>query len=330
MLKHKAQSASSPARFSGMSTNSLKFKTTKIMKINYNKILSAFLLIMISAVAVSCLEDRGYTDLVDGVGKNNLILSWAGNFGSPNAQVVQVSGAKADFDMAATLSSSEAPKSDYSATVVVNEDVLDDVNADLEPEDQYSLLPDSTYDILESEINFTAGHRDADFTITFYPDKIDKSISYMLPLALTTSNSSIIVSGNLGVAKLAFIGNPYAGQYKSTYTLTRQLDAAGNEAVATFSDVARTLEPVDAKNLFNKYPGFEVFANPTIYHRLSVNANNTVNIQSAAADGAGVAIGPTAGKTSTYDPVTKTFTLYYEYSNASGFYRRFEEVLVKQ
>jgi hypothetical protein len=265
---------------------------------------------------------------VNGVGKDNLILSWTGNFGTANTQVVQVTGAKADYEMSATLSSSKAPTKDYTASVVVDEDIIDDINVGLADADKYFLLPDSTYEIPTTEINFTAGSRDADFTITFYPEKIDKSISYALPLALTTSDESIIVSGNLGVAKLAFIGNPFAGKYLSTYTLYRQTDASGSMATNSYENVERTLEPLDSKNLLNKYPGFEWFGNTTIYHRLSVNANNTVNIQ--ADPDAGVAIGPTAGKTSTYDPATQTFTLYYEYSNASGFFRRFEEVLVKQ
>jgi hypothetical protein len=301
-----------------------------IMKKIVKNIKYMALMLLLTFGAFSCLNDEGYTDLANGVGSNNLILSWAGNFGTTANIIVQAGGTEADYPMSVTLSSSKAPTKDYTVTVVPETDSLAyvaKINAGLPASDRFWVLKDNMFDIESPTVNITKGQRDAPFVITFYPDQIDKSKSWMIPLRLTSSDPSVIVSGNQGVAKLAFIGNIYAGTYKVNYTLEREGNAPQN-----FTNESQVLEPIDSKLLFCKYPGFSFFGNPTIFFKMSVNANNTVNIFSATAgEGAGVSITPLAGQTNIYDPVTKTFTLNYEYYNATPAYRRFTNVImVKQ
>lgn len=288
------------------------------------------LLLLLTFGAFSCLNDEGYTDLANGVGGNNLILSWSGALGTTANTIVQASGTVFEYPMSVTLSSSKAPSQDYTVTVVPETDSLAyiaKINASLPVDDRFWVLRDNMYDITSTTVNITKGERDAPFLITFYPGNIDKSKNWMLPLRLTSGDAGVIVSGNQGVAKLAFIGNIYAGNYKASYTLERP--STPNSVVANES---QALEPIDSKLLFCKYAGYTVFGNPTIFYKMSVNANNTVNIFSATAgEGAGVSITPVAGQPNVYDPVTKTFTLNYEYVNASGLYRRFTNVImVKQ
>src|SRR5687768_7396089 len=210
------------------------------------------LLLLLTFGAFSCLNDEGYTDLANGVGNKNMILSWSGNSGTTANIIVQAGGTKADYPMTVTLSSASAPSKDYTVTVVAETDSLAyiaKINAGLAVDDRFWVLRDDAYDITSPTVNISKGERDAPFLITFYPDKIDKSKNWMIPLRLTSSDPDVVVSGNQGVAKLAFIGNIYAGNYLVSYTLEREGNAPQN-----FVNEAQVLEPIDSKLLFCKYP----------------------------------------------------------------------------
>jgi hypothetical protein len=60
---------------------------------------------------------------------------------------------------------------------------------------------------------------------------------------------------------------------------------------------------------------------------ITVNPDNTVTIASTPDTGVASLI-PLPGKTSTYDPVKKTFELFYQYTNANGTFRVLHDVLV--
>jgi hypothetical protein len=59
---------------------------------------------------------------------------------------------------------------------------------------------------------------------------------------------------------------------------------------------------------------------------ITVNPDNTVTIVSTGNTGV-AALVPLPGKVSTYDPATKTFRLYYQWTNASGTFRVVEDVM---
>ena len=60
---------------------------------------------------------------------------------------------------------------------------------------------------------------------------------------------------------------------------------------------------------------------------VTINPDNTVKIEATGAT-AVPALVPLPGKTSTYDPATKTFNLYYQWTNTNGTFRVAHDVLV--
>ena len=188
----------------------------------------------------------------------------------------------------------------------------------------YLAMPDSLYDFVNETAVIKKGEWSTKFQIIFYPSKIDATQFYNLPIT-TTNDNDIIVSSNFGHIYFHTIANPYAGAYVSNYTLERQGNSPQN-----FTEDPKNLEAVDAEVL-KAFAGYAYFGNSDIKFRFSVNPDNTVKITSDPdAVKAGITIVPTSGTTSTYDPLTKTFHLYYEYVNGSGLYRKFDEILVKK
>jgi predicted thioesterase len=325
MLLHKEISINLQVKYFGMHSKTNVLDTMK----NRIRLLLATLVIPIATglFLTSCLEDKGYTDIVDGINSGNIILSFYGNAGTNGTQSVQLTAGKdtVDYELNISATSSHSVGKDVTVTVSVDETVVAQVNASIENADEkFTLLPDSVYDILSTSVTVPKDTTEASFYVRIYQYKMDKSKSYLLPVKIN-GVEGVLVADNLGTAKLAFIGNVLAGPYTSTYTLVRE----GNSP-QQLSEDPKALEAVDSKTL-KAFAGYAWFGNSNIKFRFSVNSDNTVKITSDPdAVKEGITIGPTSGTTSTYDPQTKTFHLYYEYVNASGLYRRFDEILVKK
>ncbi|WP_165823998.1 BT_3044 domain-containing protein [Pseudochryseolinea flava] len=122
----------------------------------------------------------------------------------------------------------------------------------------------------------------------------------------------------------AIVDNPYSGDYETEGTIVRET-SPGVYATNEYTD-EKALSTIDG-NTCQTFGALGWFNNPTIFFNLTVNEDNTVTIE--AAPDAGVAITPTPGKTSTYDPEAKVFTLYYQYANASGLTRVITETVTR-
>lgn len=325
MFLLKVISINSQVKYFGMYS---KIKVLVIMK-NRIRLLLAMLVTPIAAglFLTSCLEDDGYTDIIDGVNGNNVILSFYGNVGTTSTQSVQLTAGKdtVDYELNISATSSHSINKDVTVTVSIDETVVAQVNASIESADEkFTLLPDSVYDLLSTSITVPKDTTEAPFYVRIYQYKMDKSKNYLLPVKINGTDGAI-VADNLGTAKLAFIGNVLAGPYVSNYTLVRE-----GVDPQELSEDPKNVEAVDSKTL-KALAGYAFFGNSNIKFRFSVNSDNTVTITSDPdAVKAGITIGPTAGKTSTYNTETKTFHLYYEYVNGSGAYRKFDEILVKK
>ncbi|MDJ1467395.1 BT_3987 domain-containing protein [Xanthocytophaga flava] len=212
---------------------------------------------------------------------------------------------KVNKDVAFTIDTPEEALDDYIATDKIN----------------YQMMPDSAYEFVNTTATIKSGETYAEFQVKFHLDKIDFTKDYMLPVT-AVNDAGLPTSSNHGFVYFHVVGNPYAGAYKSTYTLERAESASAN-----YVEDPKVLVAQD-KEVLKQQAGKQPFSNNTgITFLFYVNEDNTVTIESDPE--AAVQITPSS-KTSTYDPATKTFHLYYEYLNTAGNYRRFSETLVKK
>jgi hypothetical protein len=130
------------------------------------------------------------------------------------------------------------------------------------------------------------------------------------------------------------VDNPYSGEYASSGTRwnfnsaadanTSTMPPTGFASASnwTFDTDVTTVDATTCKvHAANDNGGFGTI-------NIKVNADNTVEVIST--DDTGLAnLVPLAGYTSTYDPATKTFTLYYQYTNSTGTHRVLRHYLVR-
>ncbi|GAC1420500.1 MAG: hypothetical protein NVS1B13_07020 [Flavisolibacter sp.] len=102
---------------------------------------------------------------------------------------------------------------------------------------KYLKFPDSIYKLATNQITIKAGTRAVAIPIILYPDKIDPTQNYMLPISITDAQGTTI-SGNFGTIYYHLIGNPLAGTYK--WDFTRWNNPQGTGAPSSLSFVGRT------------------------------------------------------------------------------------------
>lgn len=177
------------------------------------------------------------------------------------------------------------------------------------------LLPDSTYTVPSTSVTIPANQRVASFVVKINPSKINLDHSYVLPVSISDASGQIISSTFKTILYSISVKNIYDGTYTATGTLIRQ----GNPIQNITQDVV--LSTVNGNTSYTQAPFFNQVGVALL---IQVNADNTVTILPDPSQA--IAIKPTAGKISTYDPAKKQFHLYYNYVNGSGLSRVFDFV----
>jgi hypothetical protein len=208
-----------------------------------------YIIVLLAVVTFSCLEDRGYTDIINAVNSNQIILSWYGADGTPNNKTVALPPGEVVSNYKLTLSATSSHKinKDVTLSVGINPNTIGEVNQSITKEsDKFLLLPADAYKIPSASATVTADTTEVPFIVTFYQDKIDKSKNYMLPLQIQNQEGAIVAS-NAGTAKLTFIGNPIAGGY--TQQWIRYNNATGTGTPAFDQTFDAVFAPTDATTI---------------------------------------------------------------------------------
>jgi hypothetical protein len=209
------------------------------------------------------------------------------------------------------------------------------------PSDAFSFP--STVTIVAGKDEFNNNNRTATFPLLIYPNKVPttQGVNYVLSLGIVSASGGVTVSGNFGAILFNFYHNAYDGDYHSVGTRYdfavagdyAGWDVAGNKATGTIAatrpwnfpstpvlTVNATRSTLHAGNDLSAFGTFDVIVNET---------TNEVEIVSTSATGLAALIplkGPNA-LPSTWDPATKTFNLYYQYTNEAGTFRVLHDVL---
>lgn len=161
----------------------------------------------------SCLEDKGYTDLVNGVGSEKSYISIFGDESGEQTLTLDVSSVPADVKLFKVSLASVTPlSSDTKVTLALNNDVIKTIaGAEAVPANAIVFSPDVT---------IPANSREVQFSVKINSSLLDLTKLYVLPIKIVSAGNNAIVAGNnSSVTYTLAIKNKFDG----VYTLTGQM-----------------------------------------------------------------------------------------------------------
>ncbi|MBO0938929.1 DUF1735 domain-containing protein [Fibrella sp. HMF5335] len=245
-----------------------------------------------------CLQDKGYTDIINAVGAQPIVSIFGSGSGNKVLGVDFKTTPVATELFSVNLGSPAVLTSDVTATVSVDPTLLTGTGLEL--------LPADTYSIPSTQVTIKAGQRDVPFVVNINSSKIDLKKSFALPLTITAASGAIIASNLKSVVYAIKVNNVYAGNYQSTGRFEHPVATSSRDI-----NRSKTLSTIDATTSETE---FADLGGSGWTMQLRINADNTVTLiptgnANASAKQAGV---------NKYDPATKTFTLNYSYPGAGG------------
>jgi hypothetical protein len=186
---------------------------------------------------------------------------------------------------------------------------------------QYELMPDSDYSFTATSVTVPKGNNyTAAIPVTFYPDKIDASKNYMLPISITSVPSGTMMSNNQNTIYYHAIGNPIAGSYGELWTRWNASDTTGAPTYDHLDVGPVTFSPVDATTIAVQSGG----TGETSYISFT-NNNGTLSDFTVAFDDSQIASLGITVTTGPFlllaDPISGAYNVYFEYNNSSGLHR---------
>jgi hypothetical protein len=162
----------------------------------------------------SCLKDNGYINFA-GVG--TLVEMPKGGFINFGGDALTESSDTIVRMIAVNIASPNPLKTALTVTIGFSQADFTAYNA-ANPAIAYLPFPAGSYVLPPSTVTIPAGQRLAEVPITFYKSKLDPSKSYMLPLAiLSTDNPAVVINATYPAHYYHFIGNDFAGSYTWDY-----------------------------------------------------------------------------------------------------------------
>jgi hypothetical protein len=285
-----------------------------------------YLLVSSAVFMTGCLKDTPNVDFSkSGVIAELSHASITGN-GAPssgldyfNSATMPVFTADTPFTVTfdVNIASAYPPTSDVNVTVAVDDAKRVAYNATSDI--QFDAQPDSTYSLQATTGVVKAGTNIAQFTLIFYPKKIDPTKSYMLPITLTDA-SGLTISGNLATIYFHMIGNLLAGNYTQEWIRYNTADQVGSPVadqtfIGTFIPVSPTEIQVKSGTGTWYYLSF-TNNNPPGGGDLSLLTDFVLTVSAADFSNAGItlAAGPTLVLA---DPVHHKFTFNFGYLNST-------------
>ncbi len=222
----------------------------------------------------------------------------------PLLEVIRDANSEASLATAATVN------------LKIDKTLIDAYNADTNNLTKLELLPATLYTTDALDLSFAAGEFSKVINLKVDPSKLDLTKKYALGVTATATGYK--VRSGLDKALFQLIAkNKYDGAYKSVGYFTHPT-ATSSRAI----DRLKTLSTVDATTSETELGDL---GGAGYAMQLKVNADNTVTIipKGATPSPLNQSYGP-----NTYDPVKKTFTLWYSYNVAAP--RIIQEVITKK
>jgi hypothetical protein len=286
----------------------------------------------------SCVKSRpGFTDLT--TTSDLVILNGAGtgNFKASNIQVNTASPDTVKKTVMAVLASNNSNNGAVTVTIGLDNSVIAAYNA--ANGTNFQPFPTNAFKIVSNTITIPGGlEHTGTSTVWIFQNKLDPSVSYLLPVAITDGGGKPL-SSNQNIIYYNVIGNPLAGTYTTVgtrYNYTGSIGYScgapipGGYASTATSPNPKTASPVDSKVISIDYANL---GGSGYQYLLSVDPNNPNNaIVSSNSTLAGALI--VTYCIHTYNAATKTFHILSTYNNGAGGVggsdRIIDEVFTKQ
>lgn len=283
-----------------MITKINRMKTNKIKVRGQNLLITFFFIVVLASCSNEVNFGEQYKKIVYIVNSNHLLYVGEHSFETTNDAIA----------ISVYCSSTVPITKDLEVRVKVNRHALDSLNAlQLVADADYIervMLPEDNYQLNgEQYVTIKAGEQYGVLYIPFDFSGLDPNIPYTLPLSLVSNNADYDISPKLKsiVYQIEMI-NKYAGEYNgsSQTSPTAIVGIQPTLKALSINTVRMSIHNLsdDESNLF------------TNFMVLTIAGDNSVSISPW-----GVANVTDLGG-SKYDPVTKTFELHYEYTDASA------------
>ena len=273
-------------------------------------------LITIFAISLtSCLEDKGYTDIVESVraDKDGMVSFYGGNAGVTTFGVITEPGLQ-NFTVKVNFGFNTAATEDITVTVADDLTLVSKYNT--ANKTSYVSMASANFVFPSQSVVIKAGERDATFTVQVKNgETFDIANRYLLPLVIKDAGGYTIAS-NLNTAYIVFgVKNAYEANYDAKGVFHHP--ANGDRPISE----VKYLQTID---LTTVECNLGDLGGSGYRMQLKINPDNTVTITPA---GATPDIDQHWGP-NTYDPATKKYTLNYSYNTAAP--RIVEETLTRQ
>jgi hypothetical protein len=297
------------------------------IKIKQFKIKAALTSAVIMVLFASCLKDKGPG--TENYSHSPALVSFQYTGTSALPFTVALLGTPSDsFALEVTLSvASITLTTPVTATIAPDDASLADYNTANGTD--YQMLSSDLYTLPNNgAVTISPGQQIVSIPIHFSGDKVDFSKNNGLALKITAASGAVVAT-NLNTAILLLkLKSIYEGNYSETGTLTRYNGATEASGVLDQFDITGTtfFSTIDLNTIDGQVviPGFAA-----TYARFTVNPDNTVTISQSPVTPL-TNMGNTPGKTSTYDPATKTFDLHGGFLNSAGNLREFDYTMTLQ
>ena len=186
----------------------------------------------------------------------------------------------------------------------------------------YVLLPDSSFTFIATSAVVAKGQTYSDpIPVIVYPNKIDPTKNYMLPISITKAPAGVTISSNVSTIYYHFIGNAIAGAYSWDWTRFNGPDTTGTATSSSFKGHATIFSPdnpstVEVPSGYYTQPRYVITFtnNGGILSNFAVSLNSD-DIAAFTAGGVTLTGGPTI---LTADPVNGIYRFTYKVSTAGG------------
>jgi hypothetical protein len=208
----------------------------------------------------------------------------------------------------------------------------------------FQALPANTYKLLSNKLTVPAGQHYATTTLEIYQNKLDPTISYMIPISITDGGGKQL-SSNQNTIYYNIVGNPLAGLY--TWDFTRYNgDTTITPNGSSFTGATASPVPSGPTTLILPDSYLQTFADPaagvqlTFTNTAGVLSNFQVSfdqftLDALAAGGFTIAVQPKllsytlSGNAANHYQGTM-FRYYFSLVNSSGGTRTLVDKIVKQ